>query len=296
MRRISSLVLGLFLLLGGLGVATAQEKTDEKTQGMHHPPKVLVINREFVKPGKAGLIHQKSEAAFVRAFASAKWPTHYLAVSSLSGKPRSLFLAGYESFEALEKDNKATAQNASFGAALDRAAMADGDLLSDYDQSVLVYREDLSLHADADIPHMRYFEIMVFRVKPGHDKDFEALAKMYINAYDKVPDTHWATYQIAYGAEGGAVVVFSPMKSASEIDKAFAQGKQIEEAMGEEGMKKAAELAAASIESSMSNLFSFEPKMSYVPPEWAKADPEFWTPATAVAGGPKKSSQTAKKQ
>jgi hypothetical protein len=69
------------------------------------PPKVLVIEREFVKPGKAGSLHEKSESQFVQAFTAAKWPTHYLAMASLSGRPRALFMLGYPSFEAWEKDN-----------------------------------------------------------------------------------------------------------------------------------------------------------------------------------------------
>ncbi|HKN34995.1 MAG TPA: hypothetical protein VJX16_17270 [Terriglobales bacterium] len=292
MQRLTSFVLGLFLFIGGLATALAQEKTD----GLHQPPKVLVIAREFLKPGKAGMTHQKSEAAFVQAFATAKWPTYYLAINSMSGKPRSLFLTGYDSFEAVEKDNKAVEKNGTLTTALDRASLNDGELLSDFDQGVFVYREDLSLHAATDIPHMRYFEIMNFRVKPGHEKEFEALAKIYINSYDKVPDTHWAAYEVAYGSLGNTILLFSPLKTASEIDHNFVAGKQIEEEMGEDTMKKARELAAASIESSQTNLFSFEPKMSYVSPEWAKADPTFWHAKTVVAAGPKKAAETAKKQ
>jgi hypothetical protein len=292
MLKITSFVLGLFLLLGGVATALAQEKTE----GMNQPPKILAISREFVKPGKAGMIHQKTEAAFVQAFNTAKWPTHYLAVTSMSGKPRALFLTGYDSFEAMEKDNKAVEQNASLTAALDRASLNDGELLSDFDQGVFIYREDLSLHSAVDIPHMRYFEISVFRVKPGHEKDFEALAKIYISAYDKVPDTHWAAYEVAYGSLGNTILLFSPMKTASEIDHNIMEGKQIEEAMGEDTMKKVRELVAASIESSQTNLFSFEPKMSYVSPEWAKADPAFWAPKTATAAPHKKAAETAKKQ
>lgn len=292
MLRITSFVLGLFLLLGGVATALAQEKTD----GMNQPPKVLVISREFLKPGKGGMIHQKSESAFVQAFATAKWPTYYLAVNSMSGKPRSLFFVGYDSFEAMEKDTKAVEQNAGLTAALDRASLNDGELLSDVDQGVFVYRDDLSLNAAVDLSHMRYFEISVFSVKPGHDKDFEALAKIYISAYEKVPDTHWAAYEVAYGSMGNIVLLFSPLKTASEIDHNFVQGKKIEEAMGEETMKKVRELVAASIESSQTNLFSFEPKMSYVRPEWAKADPAFWSQKTALAAVHKKGTETAKKQ
>jgi len=49
-------------VFGSLGTVAAQEKSE----GMHHPPKILNITREFTKPGKAGTVHEKSEAAFVR--------------------------------------------------------------------------------------------------------------------------------------------------------------------------------------------------------------------------------------
>ena len=52
-------VLCLTLTLAGLGVAAAQDSSDLK------PPAVIQINREWLKPGKGGAMHDKSEAAFV---------------------------------------------------------------------------------------------------------------------------------------------------------------------------------------------------------------------------------------
>jgi hypothetical protein len=46
-----------------------------------------------------------------------------LAVSAITGKPRVLFLTGYDSFEAWEKDTRATQNNATLSAALDRASV-----------------------------------------------------------------------------------------------------------------------------------------------------------------------------
>jgi hypothetical protein len=58
--------------------------------------------------------------------------------------------------------------------------------------------------------------------------------------------------------------------------------------MGEDGMKKLNELETAAIESRQSNLFAFNPKMSYPPDAWVKADPDFWKPkAKAPAAAPK---------
>jgi hypothetical protein len=268
-------------VLGGVGLGAAQEKSPG-------PPKVLTIIREFVKPGKAGMVHEKAESAFVQAFARAKWPTHYLAVTSLSGKPRALFLVGYDSFAAWEKDNQATEKNTALSQALDRAGVADGELLSGVDGGTFVYRPDYSLRAGVGIPHMRYFEISVFHVKPGHDKDWDEGMKLVMAAYEKIPDTHWACFQAVYGAPEGTFLFFTPIKSLTETDRMLAQNKQFEAAMGEEGMKKLRELSAATIESSETNLFQFAPKMSYVSDEWIKADPDFWKPKAAMPAGEKK--------
>src|SRR5579863_1044257 len=97
MKTISGVLLLGCLAAGSFGVAAAQEESMS-------PPKVLAVTREFVKPGKGGAVHDKAESAFVLAFARAKWPTHYLAMGSVSGKPRVLFFTAYDSFEAWEKD------------------------------------------------------------------------------------------------------------------------------------------------------------------------------------------------
>jgi hypothetical protein len=102
--------MGLLLgacVLAGCAVAVAQEPSAIKP-----PPKVLSVTREYTKPGRNGTPHEKTESAFVPAMARAKWPTHYLAVDSITGKPRSLFFTGYESFEAWEKDVMAVQKNA----------------------------------------------------------------------------------------------------------------------------------------------------------------------------------------
>src|SRR5947199_3737310 len=137
MKKMMSGLLVATFLCAVVAVAAAQEKSD----GVMPPPKVLVVFREFLKPGKGGALHEKAESAFVQAFTRAKWPTHYFAANSLTGKPRALFFVGYESFAAWEKDSQAAQKNPVLSAALDRAGVADGELLSDADVSLFVYNE-----------------------------------------------------------------------------------------------------------------------------------------------------------
>jgi hypothetical protein len=284
MKKITGLCAGLCLVFGS-GAMVAQDAD------MTGPPKVLVIEREFTKPGKGGAMHDKSESAFVNAVVAAKWPTHYFAATSMSGRPRALFFFGYPSFEAWERDNKAMEKNATLSAAIDRASVADGELLTEFDQQVFAYDPDLSLHT-GDIVHSRYFEISRYVVKPGHRSEWLDLVKLYQKGFEKIPNANWATFESYYGEDnGGVYIAISKMTSLSEDDASMGDDKKFAAAMGSDGMKKVRELTAACIESQQTNLFEFNPKMSYPSEDWIKADP-FWKPKAAAAA-PKKAAAPA---
>lgn len=246
------------------------------------PPNVLVIHREYLKPGKGGMLHDRSESAFVRAFAEAKSPYHYFALDSLSGPSRSLFLFSYKSFADWEKETAAIRSDPALGAKIDQATLNDGDLLSGYDAGAMVLRPDLSLNKGS-IDGARYFEITAFVVKPGHLHDFTELAKIYIDTYRKIaPQTHWDTFEVMYGspvptdAGGDVFLVFNLMKSLAETDKSIQDSDKFSSELGPSGMQKVSELTAASVQLSTTNLFAINPRMSNPPSEWITKDPGFW--------------------
>jgi len=258
----------------GSGSAAAQDQMSGTTP----PPKVLEIIVETLKPGQSGSPHQKTESAFVQAMSNAKWPQRYLGTDALSGRQRSVFFVGYDSFDAWQKDTDATAKNSSLSSALDSASIADGALLESLETSLYVYREDLSLRAPVDIAHMRYMEITIFNVKAGHAHDWETLVKMYQSVETKMPNAHWATFEKTYGTQtsGSRFITVVPMKSLAEVDQNMADDKGFAAAAGPEQLQKIRDLTASSIESIESNLVQFNPKMSYVPDSWVKADEAFW--------------------
>jgi hypothetical protein len=276
MNKLSRFLLGLSLVLTCSCITAAREKS----QANPSIPRVLQITREFTKPGKAGLVHDASESSFVQAMTRAKWPTHYLGMTSLSGKQRALFLTSYPSFEAWEKDSAAVQKNPALSAALEAASVADGALLDSEDQGVFVFNEEMSLRPLADLSQMRYMEVSLYHVRPGHGREWNELVKLVKAAYEKgVPGSHWGVFEQVFGGDGGSYLVLTARKTLAEVDHGFqVENKQFEAAMGAEGMKKLDELAAASIESDQHQLFAFNPHMSYVADEWIKADPDFWKP------------------
>lgn len=285
MKIVSSVLFGLTLAVVGSSFTAAQE--------MQGPPKVLYITREFIKPGKSGALHDKSESKFVAAVTAAKWPTHYFALNSISGKSRALYLFGYPSFKAWEDDYMATMKNATLSAEFEKDGQADGELLDGIDQFVFTYDEDLSYRPSPTLAHSHLMEVWSVHIKPGHGKQWREMANLIIETHKKAgTSAHWATYEIAYGGDNG-YVIFSDDKSMADIDKSYAEDKQFHDALGEEGLKKLRELEADCIQDSDSELFAINPKQSYPPDAWVKADPDFWKPkAEAPAAKP---AATAKK-
>ncbi|HEX4641982.1 MAG TPA: hypothetical protein VH161_00895 [Candidatus Acidoferrales bacterium] len=276
MTNVSRCLFGAFLAVAGSSMVAAQTSAPV--------PKVMQITREYTKPGKGGMAHDKVESAFAQAMARAKWPTHYIGMTSLSGKQRALFLSLYDSYEAMEKDYTSMMKNAALSAELERDSVADGELLDSMDQGIFVYREDMSLRTMTDLAHQRYLEISSYHVREGHMPEWEEIVKMVKAAYEKgVPNSHWAMYEQTYGGDGGTFLVLSSRKTLAELDAGPMEDKQFAAAMGEDGMKKFRELIASALGPAQYQLFAFNPKMSYVEDSWIKEDPDFWKPKPVAA-------------
>lgn len=276
MKMFSPVVLGLSLAVAGSMLTAAQETSSTV--------KVLQITREFAKPYKNGMAHDKTESAFVQAMTKAKFPAYYLGLTSMSGKSRALYLARYDSFAEWEKDNKLVDKNPALAAELERDSVADGENLEEVDSGVFTSDEQLSYKPHSDLSHARYMEISMFHVRAGHRADWMKLGKMVKDAHDKAgTSAHWAMYEIAYGAPDGTYIALSSDNSLADIDTGYAENKKFMEAMGEDGVREFRRLFADTVDSSESQLFSINPKQSYVPDEWIKADPDFWKPKPAAA-------------
>ena len=273
MSRIQPVLLGFSLAIAGAAVAAAQDATPT-------PPKVIQITREWLKMGKSPAAHDRSGAVFASISARAKQQGHYIALDSMTGKARSLYIARYPSFEAWEKDNNLVWKNATLAAEMDRAITAEGEFMDGVDMAVFTYNEEWSYHPHPDLSHARYYDISEFRIRPGHRKEFNECVKMVKDANEKGgTSAHWAAYELAYGGEGGTVLALTHRDSMKEIDEIFAGGKKFVEAMGgEDGMQKFDELFGQAVDSSRVELFSINPKQSYADESWIKADPDFWKP------------------
>ena len=287
-RAMGTSIIGVALLGSSLSVFA------QPAPGSMPPPKILQIYREEIKPGKAPA-HEQVEAGWPKAFARANWPTNYLAMTSSTGPSEALFMTGFDSLEAWEKDSRNVQMSPALKKELDQLEARDGELRSGGRSLVAMYREDLSHQANVDIPKMRYFRIITYRVRQGHDSQFVDAVKIVRTAFEKanVP-AHWAIYQIYAGMPAPTFLVILPVKSLAEVDAAIAAAPAVQKDEGEDGIKKLQTIASDAFNSVETNIYEFNAKMSYPSKQWADGDPDFWRPKAAPAAKPEPKKPSAK--
>lgn len=287
--KIASVLVGLSFAACAVVPAVAQDAASSSSAST-----VLQITREFVKPYRNGAAHDKTESNFAAAFAKAKFPANYVGMTSMSGKSRSLYFTSYATFAEWQKANELEGKG-TLGAELEKAGFDDSANLDELDSVIYTSDADLSYHSRKDLQGVRYYEISVFHVRPGHRNDWHELVKMVKDANEKAgTSNHWGMFDIAYGAPDGTYIAITGDDSMAAIDRSFAESKKWIEAMGgEEGMAKFDKLYGEAVDESRTELFAVNPRQSYVPDTWIKADPGFWKPKAAAAA-PAKAAPAAK--
>jgi hypothetical protein len=285
MKRTLGLLAAAALLLAGAVTTQAQEKMA--------PPKILVITREVEKLGK-GAAHEKLESTWAAAFKKAH-AAPYLAVSAMTGEHRALFMSGYDSIAAWEKDNKAQEANATFQAENESLAAKDADLISESTTGVYTYMPEISYQLTESVATSRYFVISAIDVKPGHGDHFVEIRKLIKAAHEKAGlSDHYAVYHRSFGGPSTRYLIFVPVKSLAELDQFnTVHGKAYHDALGEGGQKKIDEFNMQGLASTEANVFSFSSKMSNTSKDWIDADPGFWAPKPAAAAKPKAAKKEA---
>jgi hypothetical protein len=257
-------------------------------------PPVLVIYREEVKPGRAAA-HAANETAWAQGFAKAGVPQHWLGMTSMAGPTEAWFMSGYASYADLQKSEDAVEGTPAMQAIADKFSSLESDLLNRTTAIVATYRPGLSYQPDVSLPAMRFMQVSVVRVKPGHDREFRAAWRMQVEAHTKAKmDEHWAVYESAAGVADLTFFFIYPMKTLAEVDTSGpmhgADG--FRTAVGEAGREQMREATRAAVESEHNYIFRVRPSMSTLPKEWVDADPTFWTvkapEATAVTAAKKK--------
>jgi hypothetical protein len=240
------------------------------------PHKYLYLSNESIKPGMEDSV-LANEGTQTQAMRDNNGTVHYIGLIGITGTPRALFFAGFDSFADMQKQHDEDMANTKLQTALKGTGATESPMLAASAGSIYMFRDDLSLNAALDITQYRFFDITLFHIANGHYQDWEHLVKLYSKAYSSVANAHWAMFEKMYG-EGSdrTFILVTPIKALSEEDQAVIDSDNLPKTVGADQMQMMRELGSKTVESAEADLFAIVPQMSYVPDEWVKASPDFW--------------------
>ena len=241
-------------------------------------PNMITIVREEVKLGRDA-DHAKVEAGWPAAYEKAKSPDYYLAMTSMTGTPEAWYVSPYASHAAIGDSMKREDADPVLTAELVRLRRADADMINSVRIMQARARPELSYGAYPDLAKQRFFEITWFRVRPGHEPQFEAAAKAYGSSAKRAGvAAGYRVYEIVAGIPGPTYLIFGSMASMGEFDQVMMNGDKIMKgANQDEGMalQKAMLEGVINVETQR---FRLDPVQSYVPKATRDQDPAFWMP------------------
>jgi hypothetical protein len=237
-------------------------------------PPLLRIVREDVKPGHAA-DHIATESGWPAAFAKAKFPDYYLAWESMTNN-EVWFAIPHASYAAMGESLAREAEPA-LAAELARVSKADGEHVTSLRTLELRARPELSHGAYPNLGSQRFWEVTVFRVRPGGEEAFAAIAKAYGAASDRAGrKASYRVYEVQAGMPAPTFLVFSSASKLGDFDTMLADGDATMKAMTTPDAADAIKAFQAGLINSETWRFRLSPEMSYVPAEVRASDPAFW--------------------
>ncbi len=280
MNRVAAFVLSALL---AASATTARAQMPPPTS----QPNLLQIIREDVKVGHAA-DHVKVEAGWPAAYAHAKDPYTYIALASMTGPDEVWFVSPFESHAAMA-DSQKREDEPGLAASLARLSKADAEHISGSQSILADARKDLSYGAYPETAKQRFYDITIFRVRPGHEREFEEAARAYGAATKRAaPNTSYRVYEVMAGMPSPTFLVFSSVTSYADYDKDMADGEAISKAMNEQERNTMQKFSAEGLINSETTRFRLDPTMSYVPNETRASDPAFWMPKAVANAAPAK--------
>ena len=276
--------------LAVLGLALAGSLTALAQTMAGSPPNILNIETINIKP-YADSLYDKVASEYPALSKQLKDPTHLLAMEALSGSPRAIYLSGFDSLEALQKNEEWLPGDAATDGKLEALDARQAASISEVHHAIWHYRADLSNNAaGADIPHSHYWEVMIYHMKAGHADQFEEFTKLYRDANVKIgQNTPWTVYEGLRGVTN-AYLILVPMKSLKEQDASLEHRKDLAAALGDTGKTRMNKISEESVASEEDDIFMVNPEWSYVEKSWVDADPHYWAPSDP---GPKRAAKSA---
>jgi hypothetical protein len=243
------------------GSAVAQNLTD--------PPTIVQLVR---KPG--------TSASPRKPYGPAGASVNVIGMTAVTGLPETWLIECHYSFASVEDMDQRISAVAPQRLPPDTGDPAQDDVLAPSRTMLAMYRPGWSYRSDQAVrgfARARYFQVSVFRIRPGTEAEFSELIRLRRATADVVNlDRPELAYQVISGAPSGTIVFLAPLANLKNFDDGINPIPVYAEGLAAARAKDGPKIAADAEISREHLIFRVEPRFSYVSTEFADVDPEFW--------------------
>ena len=238
-------------------------------QSLTEPPPLVRLVR---KPGSAGTPIQR--------YASARAAINVIGLAAVTGLPETWLVEEHYSFASVEDIDQRLSSVSPPRIQNDAGDPMQDDVIAPSRTMLATFRPEWSYRADQAIrlfPRARYFQVSVFRIRPGTEADFTELVRLRRATADVVNlDRPDLAYQVISGAPSGTIVFLRPLQNLRAFDEGVNPVPVFAEGLADLKARQGSKLAADTEISREHLLFRVEPRISYVSSDFADVDSDFW--------------------
>ena len=229
---------------------------------------ILALGAVAQTPSEPPMLIRIIRNGSIKPYAATRAPVTLLGMKSISGFQETWMMEAHDSFASIENLEQTIRE-----APEDRAPVPSRIMIARY-RPGLSYRPEQAIRM---YPKARYFQVSIYRIRPGTDSDFADLVRLRRQSLDSInlnrPDI---AYQVISGAESGTYVFLGPLVSLTTLDSGLANSPAYADGVVDAGIEARRKIAADGEISRENLLFRIDPRISNVSEDFAAEESEFW--------------------
>jgi len=239
-------------------------------------PKLLILEREEIKPGKV-TAHAQAAGRFVQIAEKNQTNVYRVGGMAIAGNTNEIFYLSFaDSFADYERTVDFPQPMVAELASLETET---GDLHASQRTLIAQYVPELSYRPEAHtaaLNNAKPISLFILRTRPGTYQQVQEVGKLYLEAYKKagITEEYWLAYTVRAGMPGNTWIFVEALPSLAALDRNFEQ--QFTKALGEENLKKISAMIKDITLSEEDLLVTVDPKVSRPTKEMVAANPSWW--------------------
>lgn len=239
-------------------------------------PKLLILEREEIKPGKV-TAHTQAANRFVQLAEKHQTGIYRVGGMAIAGNTNEIFYLSFaNSFADFERTGEFPQPMV---AELTSLETQTGDVHASQRTLIAQHVPELSYRPEAHaaaLNNAKRVSLFVLRTRPGTYQQVREVGKLYLEAYKKagITEEYWLAYAVRSGMPANTWIFVEALPSLAALDRDI-EGRFVQ-AMGEENLKKVGALIKEITLSEENLLVSVDPTVSRPTKEMVAANPSWW--------------------